>query len=145
MRSHMLSALFIAGMLLSQGCGKQQAVSQPELFHGGAVLIVEADSDKGESPVEKNFKVGPDGKPVAYGGGVGLLNGNLKIQYQFVGTAFCQYRHDPDDWNYADVYVISITKPDRPVETIPFVYKGGRQVVVQREALRIEMSQQTAN
>ena len=68
----------------------------------------------------------------------------VKIQYEFVGTAFCQYDPLNDAWDYADVYVFNLTQPGKPTEALPFIYKGGRQVVVDRPQIQVIIDQRNS-
>ena len=122
------------------GCSKSEVVRSP-FVHRGAVFHAEAGPDTATSPVEKSCSVDEEGRPKGYRGGMLLLQGAVRIRYEFVGTTFCPASADGRQWDEADVYALVITQEEARPETIPLVYRGGELVVVDRPDLRVVLKQ----
>jgi len=64
--------------------------------------------------------------------------GDVRINYKFVGTAFCPVPgSDKREWHDVDVYVVVLSLPERQGESTPVIYRGGKQVVIDRSEVRV--------
>jgi len=125
----------LAGSIVLGGCWEATS-NRPPFIHRHAVFLAEAGNDRARSPVAGNHSIKPDGTPGRYAGALGL--GSVKIQYQFIGTAFCPIPgSDKREWHDVDVYVVVLSLPERQGESIPVIYRGGKQVVIDRSEVRM--------
>ena len=137
MLNQTIAALMLAMLM---GCSKPTVVTSP-FVHRGTVFHAKSGSDTATSPVEKNYSMDEEGRPNEHRGGMLLQQGETNIRYEFVGTTFCPVSADGKEWNYADVYVLVITKKTG-TQTIPIVFRGGKMVVVDEPDLQVVLKQE---
>lgn len=142
MKKTLIVNLFVLCILsLPLGCGREEA-SRPPFLHPNAVFVAEAGNEGGRSPVAGNYSHAPDGSPLTYAGGWGFQNGTVEIKYQFVGAAFCPVvPGNGKEWEDADVYVVHVLAAGQSAESIPVIYRGGEQVVLDRPELRLTIDE----
>jgi len=121
------------------GCGDAPATTSPPFAHRNAVFHAAAGGTTATSVVEGCYAMDEDGRPSEYTGAMALGPEGPRVNYQFVGQAFCPITED-GEWGHTDVYVVAITTDDGgATETIPVVYRGQRTVVVDRLDLQLTL------
>ncbi len=131
-------SLVIAALMIFAGCRKP--ATQTTITYPNAVITSETENDKSKSVVSQNPSIDNSGRK--FSASMALNNGTVKIEYQFAGTAFCQVDPVKNIQKNVDIYVFQIIQPNQPAEVVPFIYKGGSQVVWDRSNIRVMIEQQ---
>lgn len=132
-----IGLLFI--VCLVAGCSREQEAKLPFIYPK-AIVTASYQSDSARINVAGNYLHDVHGKAKQYGGGAGMGNGAAEMHYEYVGTAFVPLDDFGKEFNYADVYVFRVkTATDGPCRVIPFVFKGGNEIVFDQDGLMVAM------
>ena len=128
-------------MIILVGCGGSDSKELPFIYPNA---IFHASSDIGSSKclVAKNFSKDKKDRPEKFVGGMNFGQSDIKIYYEFVGTASCPSTDVKSHKDLADVYVIKIFhKSNEKIESFPIIYRGGRMVVLDRPDFKLEIQE----